>query len=186
MAEYRINAGRVYVAGLSAGGAMAAIMAATYPDLYAAVGVHSGLAPGSAHDLPSAFQAMKRGGQGGQARAGRAVPLIVFQGDGDPTVHPCNADQLVQQWTADGGSTPNATLRQGRATGGRAYTCAIHRDGRGRASVEQWTIHGAGHAWSGGSRDGSYTDPNGPDSSRELLRFFREHPRGKTVPPPAV
>jgi poly(hydroxyalkanoate) depolymerase family esterase len=190
MAEYQVDARRVYVAGLSAGGAMAAIMAATYPDLYAAVGVHSGLAPGSANDLPSAFQAMQGGGPAGRAGAGPIIPLILFQGDADATVHPCNADQLVGQWAAagpsdTGGTAPTPTLRQGRAAGGRDYTCATYPDARGRTVVERWTVHGAGHGWSGGSRNGSFTDPGGPDASRELVRFFREHPRGTTVPPPA-
>jgi poly(hydroxyalkanoate) depolymerase family esterase len=185
MAEYHNDPARVYVAGLSAGGAMAAIMSAAYPDLFAAVGVHSGLAPGSAHDLPSAFQAMH--GQGRQAEhpgAGGVPPMILFQGDADPTVHPGNADQLVGQWTATGpsssspgGAAPATSMRRGRAAGGRDYTCATYHDGRGRTVVEHWTVHGAGHAWSGGSRNGSYTDPGGPDASRELVRFFREHPR---------
>jgi poly(hydroxyalkanoate) depolymerase family esterase len=183
LAEYQNDARRVYVAGLSAGGAMAAIMAATYPDLYAAVGVHSGLAPGSAHDLPSAFQAMQGGGQVGRAGAGRVIPLILFQGDSDLTVHPSNADQLVRHWTAaepssTGGTAPTPKLLQGRAGGGRNYTCAIYHDAHGQSVVEQWTVHGASHAWSGGRPTGSYTDPDGPDASRELVRFFREHPRG--------
>ena len=190
MAEYHHNASRVYVAGLSAGGAMAAIMAATYPDLYVAVGVHSGLAPGSAHDLPSAFQAMHGAGQSIRGGAGRAIPLIVFQGDSDPTVHPSNADQLVAQWTAagplrTGGTATAPTIRRGRAAGGRDYTCTIYHGAQGRAVVEQWTVHGAGHAWSGGSLNGSHTDPDGPDASRELVRFFHEHPREKTFLPPA-
>ena len=189
MAEYNTDPGRVYVAGLSAGGAMAAIMGAMYPDLFAAVGVHSGLAPGSAQDLPSAFRAMQQGGLGGQTRVGRPAPLILFHGDGDSTVHPCNADDLVQQWNATagsqgpGGSAPPVTVQQ-RQVGGRAYTREIYRDGRGQRVVERWTIHGAGHAWSGGSRNGSYTDPAGPDASREFVRFFQEHPRGTTMPTP--
>ncbi len=183
MAEYRVDARRVYVAGLSAGGAMAAIMAATYPDLYAAVGVHSGLAPGSAHDLPSAFQAMQGGASATRAAERRAIPLILFHGDSDSTVHPRNADQLVGQWAAVGssptaGTAPTSTTHQERGAGGRGYTRALHDDGHGQTFVEHWTIHGAGHAWSGGSPHGSYTDPAGPDASRELVRFFREHPRG--------
>ncbi|MGE5607907.1 MAG: alpha/beta hydrolase family esterase [Bacillota bacterium] len=191
MAQYSIDPGRIYVAGLSAGGAMAAILGATYPDLYAAVGVHSGLAPGCAQDLPSAFQAMQQGGSGGQqTRMGRLPPLILFHGDGDSTVHPCNADHLVQQWTATDGSpgpgesAPPVTVQQGQVPGGRAYTCEIYHDIRGQAVVERWTVHGAGHAWSGGSRHGSYTDPVGPDASRELVRFFQEHPRGLAAPWP--
>ena len=190
MAEYQIDASRVYVAGMSAGGAMAAIMGATYPDLYAAVGVHSGLAPGSAHDLPSALQAMQRGGQAKWAGAGRAIPLILFQGDADTIVHPCNAKDLVRQWTAAvgpgtaAGTAPAVMVRQGQAASGRTYTCASYHDGGGQTVVEQWTIHGAGHAWSGGSPGGSYTDSDGPDASREFVRFFLEHPGKTTVPPP--
>ncbi|MDB5355307.1 MAG: esterase, depolymerase family, partial [Phycisphaerales bacterium] len=172
-----------------AGGAMAAILGATYPDLYAAVGVHSGLPPGSAENLPSAFQAMQHGGHGGRTRIDRAAPMIVFHGDGDSTVHPCNADHLVQQWTAAAGfqgpdgSGPTATVQDRQMAGGRACTREIYRDGRGQAVVERWTIHGAGHAWSGGSRSGSYADPDGPDASREFVRFFREHPQGMVAPP---
>ncbi len=174
------------------GGAMAAIMGATYPDLYTAVGVHSGLAPGCcAQDLPSAFQAMQQGGPRGQARVGRPAPLILFHGDGDSTVHMCNADRLVQQWTAAGSQTPGAavppvTVERGQVDGGHTYTRQIYRDGRGQPVVERWTIHGAGHAWSGGSHSGSYTDPAGPDASRELARFFREHPRSTPTPPPVA
>lgn len=188
MAEYNTDPDRVYVAGLSAGGAMAAIMGEMYPDLFAAVGVHSGLAPGSAQDLASAFRAMQQGGLGRRTRVGRPAPLILFHGDGDSTVHPCNADDLVQQWNTTGpqgldGSAPPVTVQQ-RQVGGRAYTREIFRDGRGQRVVERWTIHGAGHAWSGGSRNGSYTDTAGPDASREFVRFFQEHPRGITMPPP--
>jgi poly(hydroxyalkanoate) depolymerase family esterase len=190
MAGYHVDASRVYVAGLSAGGAMAAVMAVTYPDLYAAVGVHSGLPAGCAHDLPSAFAAMQHGGQPGRTGVGIAVPLILFHGDHDATVHPDNADHLLRQWTAvdpvaTSGTGPAATLRQGQASGGRTYTCELHHNARGQVVVERWIIHGAGHSWSGGSPNGSYTDPTGPDASREMVRFFREHPRETTVPPPA-
>lgn len=190
MAEYQVDARRVYVAGLSAGGAMAAIMAATYPDLYVAVGVHSGLAAGSAHDLPSAFEAMRQGGQSRQMGVGRTVPLILFHGDQDATVHPANADDLLRQWitgkpVATDRGAPSVTMRRGRVAGGRVYTCEIYRDARGQVVAEQWTIHGAGHGWSGGNGNGSYTDPAGPDASREMTRFFQEHPRETIVSPPA-
>ncbi|HOB76425.1 MAG TPA: PHB depolymerase family esterase [Phycisphaerae bacterium] len=184
MAERKVDPHRVYVAGMSAGGAMAAIMAAVYPELYAAVGVHSGLAPGSAHDLPSAFQAMQQGASTGTPQPGKAVPLILFHGDQDHTVHPRNAEQLVKQWLstaghgAPGTARPRAKVFQDSSANGRAYTRAVYRCAAGETLVEWWTLHGAGHAWSGGSPNGSYTDPTGPEASRELVRFFLEHPRG--------
>jgi poly(hydroxyalkanoate) depolymerase family esterase len=193
--EYNVADGRVYVAGMSAGGAMAAIMAEAYPDLYAAVGVHSGLAPGAAHDMPSAFAAMHQGGSATPRRdipaatatgqSARIVPAIVFHGDCDKTVHPRNADHLLEHYcTAKttgsreeaGGSKPRGTVRQGQVPGGHAYTRASYRDTGGRAIVERWTVHGLGHAWSGGSSSGSYTDPKGPDASAEMVRFFNQHP----------
>jgi poly(hydroxyalkanoate) depolymerase family esterase len=179
MVEHRVDANRVYVAGLSAGGAMAAIMAATHSDLYAAVGVHSGLAPGSAHDLPSALQAMQHGKHSGRTAADQTVPLILFQGDHDSTVHPTNADEFIRQW-AEGGKQ-NVTMHRGEVAGGRAYTRVIYHGGSGRPTVERWIVHGAGHAWSGGSANGSYTDPSGPDASAEWVRFFKEHAAGDGV-----
>ena len=190
MAEYQIDARRVYVAGLSAGGAMAVLMVATYPDLYVAVGVHSGLAAGSAHDMPSAFEAMRKGGQSGQMVAGRTVPLILFHGDRDATVHPANADDLLRQWVtgkpvAADKAAPSVTKSRGRAADGRAYMREIYRDACGQVVAEQWTIHGAGHGWSGGNGNGSFTDPVGPDASREMVRFFQNHPRETMVSSPA-
>jgi len=192
--EYNVSDGRVYVAGMSAGGAMAAIMADTYPDLYTAVGIHSGLAPGAAHDMPSAFAAMHQGGPATPRRdvltatatgqSSRTVPAIVFHGDHDKTVHPRNADHLLEHYCAAkttgsrdkvGESTPRGTVRQGQVPGGHAYTRATYRDAGGRDTVERWTVHGLGHAWSGGSSSGSYTDPKGPDASAEMVRFFNEH-----------
>ena len=192
--EYKVADGQVYVAGMSAGGAMAAIMAEAYPDLYAAVGIHSGLAPGAAHDMPSAFTAMHQGGPGTLRRevptptatgeSARIVPAIVFHGDHDKTVHPRNADHLLEHYCAAkitgsrdeaGGSRPRGKVRQGQVPGGHAYTRATYRDVRGRAIVERWTVHGLGHAWSGGSSSGSYTDPRGPDASAEMVRYFNEH-----------
>ena len=187
MTQYNVDPSRVYVAGLSAGGAMAAIVAATHSDLFAALGVHSGLAPGSAHDLPSALQAMRQGGSANRMRIERPVPLIIFHGDRDLTVQSRNAVQFVEQWMAAAASAPGkplppAAVLQGQVPSGRAFTRKSYIDWQGEPIVEWWTIHGAGHAWAGGSADGSYTDPAGPDASREFARFFREHPRVNTRP----
>jgi poly(hydroxyalkanoate) depolymerase family esterase len=170
MADYRVDPGRVYLAGMSAGGAMASIMATTYPDLYAAVGVHSGLAHGVAHDFRSGLEAMQQGGARPREPRGTApgVPTIIFHGDRDTTVHPRNADQVLAQVAAAGQTTTD----QGRAPGGHAYTRTVCHDANGRPIAECWVVHGLGHAWSGGSPHGSYTDPRGPDASREMLRFF--------------
>jgi len=194
IASYPIDARHVHVAGLSAGGAMAAIMASTYPELYAAVGVHSGLPHGAAHDVMSAFAAMRDGPSAARARAAdageqgeqRALPTIVFHGDQDATVHPGNGDHVIALATAAPADTDiigavaadaSFTVERGQMAGGHAYSRTIYRDAHGRSTgVEHWVVHGAGHAWSGGSAKGSYTDPKGPDASREMLRFFREHP----------
>jgi poly(hydroxyalkanoate) depolymerase family esterase len=174
IADYDVDPAHVFVAGLSAGGAMAAVMGATYPDLYAAVGVHSGLPYRSATDLPTAFAAMRghSGVQGGKARKGRdrkLVPTIVFHGDADNIVHPLNGDRIVT--TKNSESVERSEVRQCAV---RAHTRTVTRDEAGAVSSEHWLIHGSGHAWSGGSSDGTYTDPQGPDASREMLRFFFE------------
>jgi poly(3-hydroxybutyrate) depolymerase len=182
VATQQIDPRRVYVAGMSAGGAMAAVMGAAYPDLYAAIGVHSGLPYGAAHDLPSTFRAMKGGAPDpsqGKIRAApaagamdlaRSVPTIVFHGDRDQTVHPRNGEQVLHQWAAG-----RAPVRRGQVSGGRAYTCSVYHDAGGRPVAERWDIYGASHAWSGGSPRGSYTDPQGPNASAEMVRFFLEH-----------
>jgi poly(hydroxyalkanoate) depolymerase family esterase len=180
MRGYSVDPERVYIGGLSAGGAAAAVMGVTYPDLYAAVGVHSGLACGSAIDIPSAFAAMRQGvssasTSGNMAAAperGLDVPTIVFHGDQDNTVHPRNGDRLIAQEKT---AKLQKKIHRSRASGGHAYTRTIHTDPSGRVLFEHWEIHGAGHAWSGGSSAGSYTDPRGPDAAREMLRFFLEH-----------
>ena len=174
MRDYKVDPARVYVAGLSAGGAMAAILASEYPELYKAAGIHSGLPTGAAHDVPSAFAAMSNGAANGvlKAKTGATVPVIVFHGDRDKTVHPQNGHQvLAQQADAQPGA---ATTEKGSTPNGRSYTRAIHRNAGGKLNAEHWTVHGSGHAWSGGSKRGSYTDPKGPDASREMLRFFGE------------
>ena len=162
---------RIYVAGLSAGGAMAAIVAAAYPDIYAAVGVHSGLPAGAAANLPEAMAAMQSGASA--APAMHAVPTIVFHGDQDRTVHPRNGEQLV---AAVSGAAAAPRVEQGASAQGRRYTRRIHAGANGGAAAEHWLVHGAGHAWSGGQPAGSYTDAQGPDATREMLRFFFEHP----------
>jgi len=177
MRDHAIDPKRVYVAGLSAGGAAAAIMGATYGDLYAAVGIHSGLACGAASDLPSAFVAMRQGGGSRAIPNGKnSVPTIVFHGNRDTTVHPKNGDQIIEQSAR--AMRPTTKVLRGRVPDGHAYTRAVLTDGAGRVISEHWTIDGGGHAWSGGSPAGSYTDPHGPDATREMLRFFLEHSLG--------
>jgi poly(hydroxyalkanoate) depolymerase family esterase len=172
MRDFAVDPVRVYVAGLSAGGAAAAIMGSAYPDLYAAICIHSGLACGAATDMPSAFAAMRQGGRRVVESATRPVPTIVFHGDRDHTVSPVNGDQVIAQSKAMAALHP--TVSHGRSAGGISYTRTVHADASGRPILEQWVLHGLGHAWSGGSPAGSYTDPRGPDASREMLRFFLE------------
>jgi poly(hydroxyalkanoate) depolymerase family esterase len=179
MNSYHVDSNRVYVAGMSAGGAMAVIMAVTYPDLYAAVGVHSGLAYRAAHDVRSGFAAMRRGAYSSTQQLTTVIPLIAFHGDRDSTVSPANADHLLDQWLRSMGrkqerSTYSTKVERGQVSGGRAYTRSIYHDTSGYALVEKWLVHKAGHVWSGGSSDGSFTDPKGPDASAEMLRFFAE------------
>jgi poly(hydroxyalkanoate) depolymerase family esterase len=187
MGRYGIDPRKVYVAGLSAGAAMAAVMGAAYPDIYAAVGMHSGLAVGSAHDVPSAFavmrgmpQAAPRGGASDPRK--HTVPLIVFHGDRDSTVHPQNSERVVLE-SSDRNGVPayRVSVEQGQVPGGHAYTRTVHSDPTGRVMLEHWIVHGAGHAWSGGSTGGSYTDPKGPDAARAMIRFFYEHERLRAV-----
>ena len=172
MRDFAVDPNRVYVAGLSAGGAAAAIMGSEYPDLYAAICVHSGLACGAAKDMPSAFAAMRQGGSLLKEDANRPLPTIVFHGDRDHTVNPLNGDQVIAQSKA--GVELHLTSNHGRSAGGVSYTRTVQADASGRPILEQWVLHGAGHAWSGGSPAGSYTEPGGPDASREMLRFFLE------------
>ena len=182
---YEVAEDHVYVAGMSAGGAMAAILDATYPDLYAAVGVHSGLAPGSAHDMSSAFTAMRQGGpvvatrNGAGGRDRKILPTIIFHGGGDRTIHPRNGERLLAHLDsgARNGAATRAATRRGGVPGGHEYTKFTYQDGEGRDLVERWSVHGLGHAWSGGSYPGSYTDSRGPDASAELVRFFEQHRR---------
>jgi poly(hydroxyalkanoate) depolymerase family esterase len=175
VSRYRIAPRKVYVAGLSAGGAMAAVMGVTYPELYSAIGIHSGLACGSAHDLPSALAAMR----GMPASVRRldpnqpVIPTIVFHGDRDRTVHPRNGEHLASR-SADGADRAQTTTERGQVSGGHAYTRTIHRNAAGQVVLEHWLVHGAGHAWFGGNPRGSYSDPRGPYAATEMARFFLE------------
>ncbi|MEH3148232.1 MAG: PHB depolymerase family esterase [Methylobacterium frigidaeris] len=171
MEDFTVDPRRVYVAGLSAGGAAAANLGAAYPDLYAAVGVHSGLCAGAAHDLPSAMMAMRQGAAATPTGHG-APPTIVFHGARDTTVHPRNGAQVIA-----GAAVTELRREEGQVSGGHAWQRTIYRDRHGRPDFEHWVIEGSGHAWSGGDPAGSYTDPQGPDASREMWRFFSEHPR---------
>ena len=214
METHRVDADRVWVAGLSAGGAMAAILAREYPELFAAAGIHSGLPPGAAHDVVSAFSAMKSGASGalpgwpgasGQALArapivawpgtvladsspqpqgadaAHGAPVIVFHGDADTTVHALNGSHAID--AALGASPTVATRDSGRVgvAPGRKFTRTVYRPAtakeQAQSRAEHWVVHGAGHAWSGGDAAGSFTERDGPDASREMLRFFFEHPR---------
>ncbi|MFN3792740.1 PHB depolymerase family esterase [Massilia sp.] len=176
IAEHGADPGRVYAAGLSAGGAMAAILGAEYPDLFAAVGIHSGLAAGSGKDMISGLHAMKH--PTAAAPAGQGVPVIVFHGDGDHVVHPGNGDAVLRQFT--GAHAPGALSeeRLGGKAGGRRYTRSSWRNGEGRCMAEHWVVHGAAHAWAGGNPAGSHTDAGGPCASREMLSFFLAHRLG--------
>jgi poly(hydroxyalkanoate) depolymerase family esterase len=173
---HNIDARRVYIAGMSAGGAMAAIMAATYPDLYAAVGIHSGMPYGAAQNLLAAIAAMKDGAAIGARLPSKSIPLIVLHGDQDIVVNSRNGEQLVAQWL--GGPAPgrrqDTSAAQASEGNGRAFTRTRYGDGEGHTVAEIWLVHGAGHAWSGGAPAGSFTDPSGPDASREMVRFFSE------------
>jgi poly(hydroxyalkanoate) depolymerase family esterase len=181
MSDFAVDEARVYIVGFSSGGAMTAVMAAAYPDLYAAAGIHSGLAPGAAHDLPSAFAAMQNGGTAGFTMK---VPVIVFHGDRDNIVAPINADRVIASRirAASGieGQRPPTTT-DGEDQPGHSVSRKIYRDGNDEVVAEQWIAHGGSHAWFGGSPVGSYTDAQGPDASAEMLRFFLEHPSRVTA-----
>jgi poly(hydroxyalkanoate) depolymerase family esterase len=180
IAQHDVDIRRVYVAGLSAGGAMAAIMGHTYPDVYAAIGIHSGLPYAAARDIPSALAAMRGWSFPPDPKCSEStfltVPTIVFHGDVDTIVHPRNGAQAIAQATPTGkhlvaAAFPPQSVENGEESG-RKYTRTTQANASGGPALEHWLVHGAGHAWSGGSKKGSYTDPLGPDATRAMLRFF--------------
>ena len=194
---WTINSHRVYVTGISAGAAMSVIMGATYPDIYAAIGVHSGTEYQASTSAFTAASVLSFGGpsptQQGQAAfnamgsRARVVPTIVFHGDSDTVVNPVNGDQVVQQWMktdslASGGSfnasfsSPSSTVN-GQVTGGHSFTVRKWNDNNGNEVEEYWVVHGMGHAWSGGSSAGSFTDPQGPSATQAMYSFFVNHPK---------
>ena len=176
----KANSARVYIAGISAGGAAAAIVAAAYPDLFVAVGVQSGLVAGSVKTVREAVKAMRSGSETPVAAArGKAtpVPTIVFHGDQDKIVHPANAAGFLRSLGRLSEDPLVGKSEAGRSKGGRKFIRSEYRRGAGAVLLENWEIHGAGHGWSGGSSAGSFTDPAGPDASREMVRFFFERRR---------
>ena len=184
---YHVDERRIFVAGMSAGAAMAVVLGATYPDLYSAVGAHSGLAYGVAQDLPSALRAMQ--GSGAIATPperhamNRGVPTIVFHGDHDQTVNARNATAIVEQAIGErsGEHALRISMHEGDTSGGRTFTRTVYADAANQPFVEQWVLHGGGHAWSGGGPNGSFTDANGPDASAEMIRFFFSQLRAGTA-----
>lgn len=194
--RWTIDTNRIYVAGISAGASMAVILGATYPDVFAAIGVHSGIEYQAAKKLTDALTVMRRGGpdpalQGQIAHEAmgnftRCVPTIVFHGTRDSTVSPINGDQTVQQWMRTNQLALNGMYQadfhnpnkmvEDQVPGGRGYTVSTWTDTKGEEIQVYWKVQGLGHAWSGGSSRGSFTDPSGPDASLAMYQFFMDHP----------
>ncbi|HWO96935.1 MAG TPA: PHB depolymerase family esterase [Bacillus sp. (in: firmicutes)] len=205
--HYAIDGNRIFAAGLSAGGAMSVILGVTYPDLFAAIAVCAGLEYKAARHVMGAYTAMAKGGpspiqQGKKAyeemgNHAAVIPVIIFHGDHDETVALKNADQLITQW-----SVTNDLAQDGRLTGwlddqaddrtighvpgGREYEHYKYENDDGKVIMEKYIVTGMGHAWPGGSPEGSYTDPDGPDASRIIWEFFMRHTTDKEVKKQAV
>lgn len=185
--EHNADPARVYIAGLSAGGAMAALVAGLYPEVFAAVGVHSGLPPGAAGDVVSAFSAMRRGARrtAGTGEKDCVVPTIVFHGSADKTVHPGNGDQVADAALAalearglaleKSQSTEGSAAGTGSSAGSRSAVRTTYSTADGKSYVEHWAVGSGPHAWSGGNAAGSFTDPQGPSASRAMLEFLLQH-----------
>ena len=171
IATCKANSARVYIAGISAGGAAAAIIASAYPEIYVAIGVHSGLVHGNVSTLRGALSAMRTGADAG-GKTTRPPPTIIFHGDQDRVVHRSNATGFLNQLQRSSPHPIISRTETGRSAGGRDFTRTVYRRRLGEPLLEVWTVHGGGHAWSGGSAAGSHTDPAGPDASREMMRFF--------------
>lgn len=178
MREFGLDRDAVFVAGLSAGGGMASILADVYPDIFSAAGIHSGVARGTARNVISAMRVMRKGGATPPgapvfAASGARVRRIVFQGDADRTVHPSNADTII---AAAMGSDAVPAKVGNRTVRGRGYVRSDYAGPDGAILIELWMIEDAGHAWSGGRKAGSYTDSKGPDASAQMVRFFLANP----------
>ncbi len=196
ISRWTIDIHRVYVAGFSAGAAMAVILGATYPDIFAAIGVHSGLEYQAATNTGDSLKAMSLGGPDPQQQGQAAfdamgattfvIPTIVYQGSNDLVVHPINGDQVTQQWmrtdqlasssTYKGAFGNPSSIENGQVPFGHTYDVFKWNDNHGYEIQEYWKINGMGHAWSGGSPGNSYTDPSGPDASLAMVQFFMSHP----------
>jgi len=197
--HYTVDPDRVFIAGISAGAAMAVIMGACYPDYFAAIGIHSGLEFKAATNLLGAQIAMRKGGpdpalQGKLAylsagSAARVLPVIVFHGTRDDTVSPINGDQVIQQFAsthdyADDGTANNSvsatpsSIETGQVPGGYSYTIYTYSY-QGDVLLQHYVIDGMGHAWSGGSSapPATFADPGGPDASAIMWNFFAAHPK---------
>ncbi|CTQ32120.1 extracellular catalytic domain type 1 short-chain-length polyhydroxyalkanoate depolymerase [Jannaschia rubra] len=180
MAEHGVTRDRTFVAGLSAGAAMAVILGETYPDIFAAVGAHSGLPFGAASDVASAFAAMSGQGAEQTPPSGTSdLRTIVFHGTADTTVHPSNGAAIARGAGRHGPDVTVSTDDAGQA-GGRRYRRNVTADADGTPLTEHWVVEGLGHAWSGGRPGGSHTDAAGPDASAQMVRFFLDPARPAT------
>ena len=183
MASHAVDPARVYVAGVSAGAAMAVNTAAAYPELYAAVAAHSGIAYRAAQTVPAALSVMKSGAADPDALAGmlkaalgpHRPALIAIHGGADVVVVPANSRQLAAQWAGALGLGPAAESTS--TEDGASFARTVYDDAGGAPQVELLIVAGVGHAWSGGSPEGTFTHAGSPDATAHILRFLLAHPR---------